>query len=783
MDKITGKIPEVRNDQNIFIGISLVSMSILTLELVLTRIFSVTMFYHFAFVAISIALFGISLSGIIVYIFQERFASERFSKDLSFYALLFSIINFISLLLLLRINIRLHYSFKNFLFLLSIYLLSSLPFLFGGLCITLAITHLSKRVNRLYFFDLVGASLGCLLIIPLLNMVGAPSTLISVSLFAAIAAFLFNLSCRNRTLFILSAFLIILFSVLIPLNSRLQFIDVKYAKGHKEVDVLFKKWNSFSRVATYKRKHQPWGLSPFYRGRLPETIFMDIDASASTPIINFNGDFKELNYLRYDLTTLAYNLKEGKGFIALIIGPGGGQDVLAALLFGAKKVYGIEINPIIVNDVMRERYKDFSGGLYFRPDVEIVVDEGRSYLRRSKKKFDIIQATLVDTWAATSAGAYSLSENTLYTVEAFIDYIKHLKKDGILTFLRWSHEGLRLVTIAQDACKRLNIKGIKDKVIIVLNRHLCNFILKKNGFTRKEVKKIKKICKKLGFDLVYAPYTRIKPNAFSRLILTRQREKFFKEFRYDITPTTDDRPFFFNIKKLRDVPRSLLRKDFLFGDGLTNLISFLIISALLVSLFLILPLIMFKREAIQGSRKEKLSFLIYFAFLGTGFMFLELSFMQKFILFLGHPIYSLTVILFSILFSSGLGSYFSGRFEGIKKALTGVLIIIILISALYILILPKIFYGLIALPRSFRILISVLLLFPLGFFMGMPLPLGIRLTDRRFHSIIPWAWGINGATSVLGSGLSIFLAMNFGFNISILAGMISYAFALVIPKG
>jgi hypothetical protein len=784
LDKSIERFPKFSKDNNIFIGISLISISILMLELILTRLFSVTMFYHYAFMAISIALFGISLSGIIVYIFQNRFNSERFWKDLPYFASLFSAANFISLIILLKINISLHYSFKNFLLLLSIYIISIIPFLLGGICVSIAITHLSRKVSRLYFFDLIGASLGCLIVIPLLNLVGAPSAIIFVSLFASIAAFLFNLSYRGRSQFITSSLLIIFFFTLIVINVNFQIIDVKYTKGHKEVDLLFKKWNSFSRVAIYKRKHQPWGVSPFYRGKFPETVFMDIDASASTPIINFDGNFKKLSYLRYDLTTLAYNLKNGKGFNSLIIGPGGGQDVLAALMFGAKKVYGIEINPIIVNDVMRKRYKDFSGGLYFRPDVKIIVDEGRSYLRRSKEKFDVIQATLVDTWAATSAGAYSLSENSLYTVEAFIDYINHLKDNGVLTFSRWAHEGLRLITISQDALRRLNIDKIENRIIIVLNRNLCNFLLKKNEFSVKEVKKIENICKNLGFDIVYAPYIKVDNNDFTDLILTKDRNSFFKKFKYDITPTTDNRPFFFHIKKLKDVPNSLLRKDFLFGDGLTNLISLLIISTILVILFIILPLLIFKRKDIAGERKEKLKFLIYFAFLGTGFMFLEISFMQKFILFLGHPIYSLTVILFSILFSSSIGSFFTGRFDNdnLSKNLNRILIIIIAISALYIFILPGIFYNLIYLNRFLRILISILLLFPLGFFMGMALPLGIRIMDKRFHSIVPWGWGINGATSVLGSGLSIFLAMNFGFNISILAGIISYAFAFIIPK-
>src|SRR5206468_6625883 len=261
----------------------------------------------------------------------------------------------------------------------------------------------------------------------------------------------------------------------IPLAGQVTGIagfDVLDTKGHKGDHVLFAKWNSFSRIGVYERKHGDWSLSDAYKGPLPDTRYMDIDSAASTPILHVSTDLSNARYLRYELTAFAYHLKSrdsgfgigdstGKnpanpanpesripnpGFSALVIGPGGGRDLVSALVFGARHVDGVEINPIIADDVMRDRFRDFSGGIYTHPRVRIIVDDGRSFVRRTPDRYDVIQASLVDTWAATAAGAYTLTENTLYTVEAFNDYLDHLNETGVLSITRWVADGLRLVS-------------------------------------------------------------------------------------------------------------------------------------------------------------------------------------------------------------------------------------------------------------------------------------------------------------------------------------------------
>src|SRR4029077_18196981 len=293
---------------------------------------------------------------------------------------------------------------------------------------------------------------------------------------ACAAALLFSPRERRARIAAQSAALMVL--PVLGQWSGVASFDVVDTKGHQGDRVLFSKWNSFSRVGVYERSHGDWSLSSAYTGALPDTRFMDIDSAASTPILHAAPDLSNVQYLRYELTALAYQLKSGAPFNALVIGPGGGRDLVSALVFGATRVDGVEINPIIANDVMRDRFSDFSGGIYTNPRVRIVIDDGRSFVRRTPDRYDVIQASLVDTWAATAAGAYTLTENTLYTVEAFSDYLDHLTDDGVLTITRWMFDGLRLVSLAQEACARRGCDAA-SRVAIVRHDRVVTFLFKK----------------------------------------------------------------------------------------------------------------------------------------------------------------------------------------------------------------------------------------------------------------------------------------------------------------
>jgi len=789
------------------VGVALISTTLLMTELCLTRIFSVVMYYHFAFLAISIALFGLSASGVFAYVARRRL--DRFDTGtlLARCSLVYAVCTIVALFVLVRLRVGLNYSPRNLVLMLTIYALAALPFFSGGLVVTIAISRLATRINAVYAADLTGAAAGCLVLIPLLNWLGAPGVVLTAAALAVIGAVLFSPPASRSRLASAGAA-----AMLVPILGQatgLATFDVTDTKGHQGDRVLFSKWNSFSRIGVYERTHGEWSLSDRYKGPLPDTRFMDIDSAASTPIIHITPDLSNAQYLRYELTALAYHLKEANpetgaapettsnpkspisnsGFTALVIGPGGGRDLVSALVFGARHVDGVEINPIIANDVMRDRFLAFSGGIYTNPRIRIIVDDGRSFVRRTPDQYDIIQASLVDTWAATAAGAYTLTENTLYTVEAFNDYLDHLTDTGMLTMTRWVFDGLRLVSLAQAACASRGWDAA-PRLAIVQHDRVATFLMKKTPFTRDEVATLRATSDRLGFHVLYAPFETAPPalslstdavdgtlpSDYARLITTPDRARFYDEYPQDIRPTTDDRPFYFHTTKLKDQFHVAFGRTMLFGNGLSALITLLGISAVLVVLFIVGPL------ALAGGPLPAgwLGWLVYFGALGAGFMLIEVSVLQRFVLLLGHPVYSLTVTLFSLLLGTGIGAGWSRRLsERTLRRSTAIAIVSIAAAGLVVVVAatPIVAWA-IPFSRPLRIAIAVGLLVPIGVLLGVPMPAGIRLLSVRAPQMVTWAWGINGALSVLGATLAIFIAMDWGFSVTLLSAAGTYLVGL-----
>src|SRR5262245_8452204 len=460
---------------------------------------------------------------------------------------------------------------------------------------------------------------------------------------------------------------------------------------------------------------------------------MDIDSAASTPILHVAPDLSSAQYLHYELTALAYHLKEEKDgaqdgtFNALVIGPGGGRDLVSALVFGARRVDAVEINPIIANDVMRGQFKEFSGGIYSHPRVRVFVDDGRSYVRRTQEKYDVIQASLVDTWAATAAGAYTLTENTLYTVEAFDDYLDHLTDQGVLSITRWIFDGLRLVSLAQEASAKRGWDAA-SRIAIVRQANVATFLLKRSPFTEGELAELERASTELRFDILYAPTPKYSDltdldskedeidgtptGDYRRLILSKDRERFYDDYQMDIRPTTDDRPFFFLTTRLADQFQLAFSRAMLFGNGVSALLTLFGISATLVAAFVIGPLVF-----VGGSRPRGWwSWLMYFGALGAGFMLIEVAVLQRFVLLLGHPVYSLTVTLFSLLLGTGIGAALSRRLDGPMLA-RSTAVSVVVVAALAIVtiaaVTPLVAWA-IPFSRAARIVVAAATLIPIG---------------------------------------------------------------------
>jgi predicted membrane-bound spermidine synthase len=638
------------NRFRIFAGISLITMSVLMFELGLTRIFSATMYYHFAFMAISLALFGSGASGVFIFLIQRKLAPARTGYWLSLASQLFAATTLVALYVVLTHPVSLDAGLRNYLTLGIVYAATTLPFFFAGCAITLAITRFASDISRLYLFDLAGAAIGCILLIPALNSVGAINTVLLVAAGAAIAAVVFSAGTSSHRAYVVGSYVLAAGLVaLFVFNIATRRIDVRASKGSNEGEILFSKWNSFSRITVHGNLDQ-------------KEAWIVIDSDAATKITRDGESAAAQQEQLTHIESIAYRLKTD-GHV-LIIGPGGGADVIAARAAGMETITAVEINPIIARDVMStEPFRSFSGHIYEQPGVRLMVDEARSFIRSSNENYDIIQATLVDTWAATGAGAFALTENNLYTVEAFKDYIGHLTDDGVLTMTRWYFEPpdqlLRLFSIVRATMSELGISNPERHIMLIVERFEngaeptaltlapATLLVKKSEFTDDEIRTIESIAADREYNLMYTPLTR-PPNAFTRIMEAANPADVWDSFETNIAPTYDNNPFFFNtirLSKLGSI-RTGPKEWFKNNVGTFLLFSLFTITLFLVIVFIFGPLLIVRRGDLAIGGASKMSYLLYFACLGAGFIIVEVAMIQKFILFLGHPVYALAVVIF-----------------------------------------------------------------------------------------------------------------------------------------
>jgi predicted membrane-bound spermidine synthase len=765
----------------IYLGLGFTTLATLMLELALTRIFSVVFYYHFAFLTISIALFGLGAGGVFSYV-VAGLPGTLYWK-LGTLALANSVCVVASLWFVLSLTGDLHGPQ-----LAAVYFASALPFFLAGAIVSLAISEAIERVDRAYFFDLAGAAAGCLLLIKFLDWFGGPTTIVATGVFYAIAAAIwFNLagSTMRRATAVLTSLLLV---ALMVVNQRISLLDIRSAKGEALPRETFVAWNSFSRVGVGQE------------GSL-NRLRIVIDANAATSIASFDWDrltAADRAQLLYDGPGFPYLVRPGAK--ALIIGAGGGYDVARALASGSRDITAVEINPIIAQTIMREKFVRESRGLYFRPEVRVVVEDGRSFVRGSREKYQVVQATLVDTWASTAAGAFALSENNLYTTDAFYDYLTHLTDDGLLAFTRWGfdppRESLRLLSLAVDAFGRLGEPSAWQHVMVLRQdaSKLAGWgaqdtvLISRKPFTSDDIARVR-----LGLGKqIQAVYLPGDPpaNAFGQFLLSSNPQAFLAAYPYDVAPVGDDRPFFFYTVQPRDLWAFAKRTaggswsngasaDYKINRAVPLLFELMAVSIAATALILMLPGLVLRSQI--PKQKGVLAFLWYFLCLGAGYILIQVALIQKFVLLLGHPTYALTVIVFSMLVASGTGSYFSRRVvgEGDSK-LSRVLALIAVLIALLAFGSSSLTTAAAAWPLGAKMAITALAIAPAAFLMGMPFPSGLRRLEHLHPPSVRWAWSLNAAASVLGSAGAIFLAIYIGLRATLLAGGAMYLCALAV---
>lgn len=791
-----------------YIGIFLFSLATLLLELSLTRVLSVALWYHFGFLIISTALLGFGTSGVVLALWRNLRERILLDRALTVLAMLFGVLTIACFWLMQRIPFdpfNVVADRRQWLFMPLYYLVIATPFFCSGLALALLFTRGTTQINRLYAFDLVGAGVGCAALAVVMPKFGGSGSVVIAASLGMLAAVVFALKSL-RTFAAVAALLCVGLFVLSFAADRVLPINVTTLKNPLPYPPIFTAWNTFSRIDLFERPANPERGFPAMRR------FVYDAGTAATGSEDLRPNVREyLQKHRDDQdypSGIAY-LGKPKPSV-LVIGSGGGAEVLDALHYGARSVTAVEINPII-NEVISGSMNDFWGGMFRLPEVKLVTEEGRSFVRRSRETYDAIISVHTISNAAVASGALSLSENYVLTREAFEDYFDRLAPDGVIFFTRpESHIG-RLFATAREALERRGVTNPAahfyayrippddwEKERFGENRPAfeAGFLVKKAPFTVEEQQKMEAL---IGVgqpprDRRPAPeslYSLAAPQVGSLLhtiLTTPNLPAFYESQVRQYEPATDDRPFFNHHTRWSSINWQTFSELFthkklgmlMLGDLPVAEISLLVLLAqtmVIAAVLILLPLARFSRAGLQVP--QRWNFLLYFAALGFGFITIEMALLSHFTLFLGQPVYTYAVILASLLVFTGIGSSLTGRFTADPhRALLRIvplLLVVLLITALG---LRLIFGAALGLDLWLRIVIAVIVLMPLGILLGMPFPLGLHIVSGDAAALVPWAWGVNGFFTVIGTVSALILGMAFGFKIVLLLGASCYLVAL-----
>ena len=823
----------MKTDQKIFFVIFLFSFSSLAYEIALTRIFSVSLWYHFAFMIISIAMLGIGASGTVLSLYRNL----RNISNIKLYSLFLGIGITTSYLISNQIPfdpVRFSWD-KIQLFYIGLYYITlSIPFFFTGLIIATAFSCMSKKTGLVYGSDLLGAGTGSLGIMYLMTIMTPDKTVFILSSIVLIGSFVIS---EKRLKVISLSFILVNFSILLfqPSFTNIRMSPYKglqVALRYPGAEHLKTYFNPFSRIDTFIStavRFAP-GLSFKYLDPLPEQIGFSIDGSEINAITSVHGanyvsPTSSLRFLSFLPLALPYEIrnpslspfhsqltkggygevqsKESGGVLenVLILDPKGGLQILVASYHSSKNIYKVESNPLVLKTI-NDEFKDLSGSIYSNNAWSGL---GRSWLKTANKKFDSIDISLM---GSAPSGSFGILEDYRFTVEAFREYIRHLKPEGLLSInlfiLPPPRIELRLMNTIISTMEEIGIKDAEYRIAAIRSWNTITIITKKSPFSSNEIETIREFSKNRRFDLIHYPgikeeeaniYIRTASNeyftVFKKILNPETRSHFIHDYIFDISPVRDENPFFhyyLKVKNIREIYTTMGGKwQYFIEEGYILPVVFL--QVMIFSLILILlpafsppfnsPLSKGGYWGVKRVRGELtgIRFLPYFAFLGIGFMFVEISLIQKIILPLENPSYAVATVLTSILISSGIGSLLSQRVTGLRRPFT--VIVISLLIIIYSILLPFLSDTISLYSIPAKIISVFLIIMPLGLLMGIPFPTGLKILGERNESLIPWAWAINGCLSVLAPILTIMLAMAIGFKMVLWLGALNYMIAFI----
>jgi len=788
-------------------GVFLITFSSLIFQIVQTRILSVVAWYYLAFFAISVAMLGMTVGAVWVYLRREQFQGTALPITLSSFALWTALAMPASIAVQFCLITATPVSLTT---LVSWSLLSAamaMPYVFSGVVVSLALTRSPFPTGQVYGVDLAGAALGCVAVIGLLNVLDGPTAAIVAGVISGLSAVAFSYSAgaeyrqrvKSMPWWRMPEKVVITLLGLALVNSQsdggLRPIMVKGSIENEGKLGVYEKWNTYSRVRAYPPQMQVphlWGPSPkLPTDKLVPVAAMDIDGAAGTAMFHYDGTLNSIDFLQYDLVNLAYRLPGIHK--SAVIGVGGGRDVLSAHLFGVTDITGVELNPIFIDLHTRDPFYKSYSNLTALPNLKLHVDDARSWFAATHEKFDLVQMSMIDTWAATGAGAFSLSENGLYTLEGWRAFLKTIDNDGFFTVSRWYspsevNETGRMIGLATAALLDAGVKDARPHLFVATANNIATLVLSKAPFTQEQLRALHGAVRDGGFNELLAPDHPPDSKLLRQIIESRDPvtlNRILDSTYLNLTVPTDAKPFFFNQLRMFDIPTLLkiLRRG---GDGGVmwgNLVaSAVLIMILFISIAAVIAtiLIPLKSAARECSRSLAVAGSLYFSLIGMGFMLAEIALLQYFSVYLGHPIYSLGVCLFSLILASGLGSLASDwlKLNTRGKLLAWACMVVVYLAAMAW-ILPSIFAATTDRERLVRIGITLAAIMPLGFLLGFAFPTGMRLVNTIDSQPTPWFWGINGATGVLASVLGVMFSMSFGIDVTMLIAAACYL--LVIP--
>jgi spermidine synthase len=813
-----------------YLGVASLTAATLMLQLVMTRILSVIVWYHLAFFAISLAMFGMTAGAVWVYLRGARFSRASCPRDLADYCALFAagaVLSLLAQVVLTGVTLApmLIFSGWSFLAWTGLAVCMAVPFFFSGVAVSLALTRSGHPLPRVYGADMIGAALGCLGVLALLDRVDGVSGLFWTAALGGVAAVLFlraggasaaAVAPRPPLAFLLGrpAAITAAIALLAAWNTvsdqRIRPLVVKGVVQGQGAELLYERWNSFSRIAVYQQvSKEPhlWGASaalPRRRWAIDQR-WMNVDGAAGTVMYQRPGDLSGVEFLKFDVTNLAYVLPERPR--VGIVGVGGGRDVLSALAFGRRDVTGVELNPIFVDLLTRVPGFVEYAGLRDTPGLRLFADEARSWFARSEESFDLIQMSLIDTWAATGAGAFTLSENGLYTVEGWRVFLRRLSPRGVFTVSRWYAPGAvnetgRMISVTVAALMSMGATNPAEHVFLAASGQIATLIVSRDPLAPADVAELERTAAELRFAILLSPSGLRASPALARIVSARTPDELHRHtstLELDLTPATDDRPFFFNQLPLHEpvqvVRRVLAGVYARSGTGVVTgnlyatatLLMLLAVALALVLATIVVPV----RPALRDVGVRLVaggSF--YFLLTGVGFMALEIGLLQRMSVFLGHPIYSLSIVLFTLILSTGLGSLLSERLPLQDR---GRFVAWALLTGGYAASLPLWLSDVLLAFDSAGLLaraaICVATIAPGGLLMGFAFPTGMRLVSAIDERPTPWFWGINGAAGVLSAILAIVSSMAYGIGFTLLVGAACYlllipsALAIGFPRG